>query len=57
MDWMINAFLMLGTLLGVAFMLVVLVAVIETADEIKDHKEKGGKDKDYLHTKESKGAE
>ena len=41
MDWMINAILLLGTLLGVAFMLVVLVAVIETADEIKDHKEKG----------------
>jgi hypothetical protein len=52
MDWMINAILLLGTLLGVAFMLVVLVAVIETADEIKDHKEKGGKDKDYLHTKD-----
>lgn len=39
MDWMINAILLLGTLLGVAFMLVVLVAVIETAD-----KEKGGKE-------------
>ena len=40
MDWMINAILLLGTLLGVAFMLVLLVAMIEEADEIRSYKRK-----------------
>ncbi len=38
MDWMINAFFAVGALLGVAAMLVLLCAMIEEADEMKEEK-------------------